>query len=284
MRVDEYNSFESLLARYRQALTQLESHGIQIAGGSRLRIYERRLQQVVSDPRPALEEELVFAVAFDLREIDELIEIVNHLPVPLDPPAFDLLKKVCGGNDNPDDELAATAREAQYELYLGAVLRRAGIAAKHGAPDLAAPYQDEIFFIEAKRPSSTSRVDDRVRSAIHQIRRLSSPGIIAMSLDQVLRPTRGILAVRGFDDLAPAVDQLIRNFIFENVNLWRKRLTKEPLAALLLTARIPGRLTSTGHSVLGTGLHVEILSSPSERHGAAAFIEQAVVAYQTAQQ
>lgn len=37
-----------------------------------------------SDPRPAVGAELVMTVTFDLREIDEVIEIVDHLPNPLD--------------------------------------------------------------------------------------------------------------------------------------------------------------------------------------------------------
>ena len=189
MRIDEYNSFKSLLARYRTALRRLEENGIRVADGCRLRSYEIRLDRLLRDPRPAVESEVVFAATFDLREIDEIIEIIEQLPDSPDSGSLQLLRKLAGGNDHPDDDSSAPAREAQYELYLGAVLRRAGISAKHGAPDLVANWQGEEFFIEAKRPASERRFDDRLRSAVHQIRRLPRPGIIAICADQLLRPT-----------------------------------------------------------------------------------------------
>jgi hypothetical protein len=230
-----------------------------------------------------LEKELVFALAFDLREIDELNEILGYLPTPIDSNTLDLLKKISGGSDHPDDESAAAAREHQYELYLGTVLRRAGVTARHGAPDLAATWRSKTFFIEAKRPSSISRVDDRLRKAVHQIRRLPSPGIIALSLDQVLRPAHGILGVRGPDDLAPAVELLIQQFEFEHAHVLRKRLANEPVAALLMTARIPGRLESTGHTALGSCLRTMRVQLSCEESDAGAFIEKVVEAYMKAQ-
>jgi hypothetical protein len=109
VRVDEYSSFESQLARYRRSLSQLESHGIRIPAASRLRLYEKRLQQVVGDGRTAIESELVYAVTFDLREMDELIEIVSYLPSQIDQPTLELLNKVCGGNDHPSEWENVTA-------------------------------------------------------------------------------------------------------------------------------------------------------------------------------
>jgi hypothetical protein len=283
MRVDEYNSFESLLSRYRAALSRLAKYSVRIPDQSRLRAYELRLQQAIDDPRPAVELEIVLKAAFDLREIDEIIEIVGYLPASLDEATFSLLNKLVRGTEHPDDEIGTAAREAQYELYLGTVLRRANIPAKHGAPDLAASWQNEQFFIEAKRPSSTARFDDRLRSAVHQIRKLPRPGIIAMSLDQVLRPPNGLIAVESFDDLAPAVASLVEDFVFDNAQIWQRRLTGEPVAAVLLTARLPGRLTVTGHLSLGTNLRVEPILMPTADRGASQFIAEAVKAYLKAQ-
>ena len=156
MRIDQYNSFSSLLRRYGAALSRLEECGVRVAQQSRLRTYEQRLSQLVADPRAAVEADLVFAATFDLREIDEIIEIVEHLPDSVDSSALELLSKVTGGNDHPDDDASnAAARDAQYELYLGTVLRRAGIDVRHGAPDITASWRGEEFFIEAKRPGSS---------------------------------------------------------------------------------------------------------------------------------
>jgi hypothetical protein len=259
MRLDEYNAFKSLLPRYRAALRRLEENGVRVADGCRLRSYETRLNQLLLDPRPAVEAELVFVATFDLREIDEVIEIIEHLPDSLDTGSLQLLRKLAGGNEHPDDDSSAPAREAQYELYLGSVLRRAGISVQHGTPDLVANWDGQDFFIEAKRPASPKRFDDRLRSAVHQIRRLARPGIVAICADQLLRPSGGLMAVATHDDLAQKVDDLLVSFILGRGQMLRNRLEGEPVAALLWTARLPARIDSTGHSALGTSLRLEML-------------------------
>ncbi len=283
VQVDEYNDFASLLKRYSAALTRLEDLGVRISAASRLRAYERRLQQVLDDPRPAVEGELVFALAFDLREIDEIIEVVDFLPVAPDPHVLRLLRQLQGGGDNPDREEATSAREAQYELYLGTVLRRGGITTTHGAPDLVANWAQRLHYIEAKRPSSALRVDDRLRSAVHQVRRLPRPGVIALSLDQVIRPPDTILSAPQLSSVAPEVERQVSRFVMANVAVWRRRLAGEPIDAMLLTARVPARLESTGHLVLGTNVQVEVLTAGSDVTDTAEFCWQAARAHMAAQ-
>ena len=280
MRIDEYNSFSSLLPRYSNALSRLEQSGVCVAKQCRLRTYERRLNQLVVDPRAALKADLVFAAIFDLRETDEIIEIVEHLPDSIDSSTMELLSKLTGGSDHPDDDASAAARDAQYELYLGTVLRRAGIHVRHGVPDITASWRGEEFFIEAKRPGSPKRLDDRLRSAVHQLRKLPRPGVVAISADQLLRPSGGFLAVELHDQLALAVDSLLRSFIIEHSHILLNRLGKEPFAALLWTARLPARIGSTGHSALGTNL---LLERDSPESPEAAFASAAMDAYLKAQ-
>lgn len=273
MRVDEYNSFATQLKRYVSALGRLESLHIRLADGCRLRAYQKRLAQVTVDPRSAVESQMVFAATYDLREIDEINEIVENLPATLDTATFDLLQKIASGSEHPDDELGAPAREAQYELYLGTMLRRGGISAEHGKPDLVASWHNEDFFIEAKRPTSAKRFDDRLRSAVHQARALVRPAIIAISLDQLVRPPESLMVVDNFDTLAPAIDALVTRFVFKQAQILRKRLSvNEPVAALLLTARVPARIASTGHSSLGTSIQLHRLMDGSIEADFASFI------------
>ena len=91
MCIDEYNSFKSLLPRYRAALRRLEENDIRVAEGCRLRSYEILLNQLLHDPRPAVEPEVVFAATFNLREIDEVIEIIEDLQDSLDSGSLQLL-------------------------------------------------------------------------------------------------------------------------------------------------------------------------------------------------
>ncbi len=227
---------------------------------------------------------MAFAIqlAFDLREVDEIIEIVSNLPSPVDTATLRLLQRLHGGEEHPDDDKAGHARESQYELYLGSVLRRAGINAKHGEPDLAAMWREKVYHLEAKRPSSADRVDDRLRSAVRQLRLLSEPGIVALCLDQVVRPANKLLLAPTLDAVAPEVNDLITKYVAQNTSMWKRRLPAEPVDAILFTARVPARLMSTGHLVLGSNLHIEVLARA--RTGTSAeFIQAAAAAYMAAQ-
>lgn len=279
MQVDEYNNFSTLFIRYKQALKRLEDLGVSIPGASRLRKYESRLQQSLNDPRPALESKLVFALAFDLREIDEIIEIVDHLPYSPEVPLLNLLHQLPEGGNEPDQSQSTAPRDAQYELYLGTILRRAGVSVIHGAPDLVATWNGQLYFLEAKRPSSKKRVDDRLRAAVHQMRRLPKPGLIALSLDQVIRPHRTILAAHDLSHVAPKIEQLIVDYELQTAAMWQSRLEGEPVDALLLTARVPARLISTGHLVLGTAIRIEILTRSTEGDDSVSFCKWVAKTY-----
>jgi hypothetical protein len=231
-------------------------------------------------PRPTIEASKAFAASFALREIDEIIEIVENLPALIDAPIFELLNKLTGGNDHPDGEASSAARDAQYELYLGTVLRRAGIPVCHGAPDITAKWQGEDFFIEAKRPGSARGLDGRLRSAVRQLRKLSRPGVLAVSADQLLRPSGGVLEVELHDELTSAVDDLLRRFIIGHGQILRKRLGNERLAALLWTARLPAQIGCTGHLALGTSI---LLERDSPESPEACFASIAMDAYLKAQ-
>jgi len=243
--------------------------------------YENLLAGVLDDPSPEVDERIVFALAFVLREVDEIIEITEHLPNAPDEELLRLLRLLPEGTDLPDDETGAKSREAQYELYLGTIFRRGGLKAVHGHPDLTVLHAEREFYIEAKRPGNESRVDDRVRSAVHQLRGALASGMIAISLDQVLRPRQSILEAPALAYIAPEVAKLVARFVQERTHMWNSRLRSEPVDALLITARVPARLLSTGHLVIGTNIHVVPISQTGPE--VSAFLEAAVNAYQEVQ-
>jgi hypothetical protein len=83
--------------------------------------------------------------------------------------------------------------------------------------------------------------------------------------------------------VAPEVQRLVDRFVIANVPMWRNRLAGEPIDAMLLTARVPARLESTGHLVLGTSVQVAVLTAGSEGTDSAQFCRQAARAYMAAQ-
>jgi hypothetical protein len=185
-----------------------------------------------------------------MREMDEVAEIVEHLPGVLDTATRSLLAKLHKGTGSPDGESGSAAREAQYELYLGTVARRAGFEAVHGKPDLTVWDGDSRYSMEAKRPSSEARLEERVRYAITQLKNATGGRIIALSFDEIVREPRSLLSVPGEQTLAPVVGGLVQEVLARQ---------DSNVDALLITARVPSRLESSGHTALGAALHIQSL-------------------------
>jgi hypothetical protein len=284
VRADELNSFSRLLERYRACLTRLERNDTRIAATSRLRAYEARLTMLAEgDASAPVSEQVVNTTAFDVRETDEIIEIVENLPNALDVSINSLLTKLHKGTQNPDEEASAAARDAQYELYLGSVLRRAGLEPQHGSPDLAVIWNGTTYCIEAKRPGSVSRVDDLLRAAVQQLERLPAGGIVALSLDQVLRPEGQLLTARHPNHIARAIVDLMDKFLGQHQQMFAARLRNRKVLGVLLTARIPGRLLPSGHTTLGSQLHLEVFDGTPDQRSAEQFLRWVAERYFAAQ-
>lgn len=275
---DETNSIDDLLPRYREALGILEQWGIRIPESSRLRAYEKRLAVILEGSAPflSLMPETAYEMAFDLREMDEISEIVGAFVEPPEDAAMERLRKLPSGAEDPDDETNASARDAQYELLLFAILRGAGVSVKMAEPDLSVDIGYGPQQIEAKRPKSPERVDDRVRKAVKQLDGLSS-SIIAVSLDLVLRPTEQIVLVREHTALAQGVGSLVHSFVTEHASSLAKRVAESRVAALLFTTRMPALVTSTGHLSIGSSVHVEPVYDGDE--GARALVQAVIDAF-----
>lgn len=265
MRHDEAGSFDETLTKYKHALEKLASFGIRISGASRLRGYQRRIEAFLKQPGDLL---LVSAanrdkILFDFREMDELILITESFTDNPTSTELERLRLLPGGTENPDDESSAKARDAQFELFLRAMFVQANIGIEMGSPDLLVSDGQVTFPIEAKRPGSSRRFDDLLRKAINQLQRQESYGVIAISLDHVIRPRGGYLVVRDHTYLAPAVAELVADYIRANLRRIGKRLRgKSKVSALLFILRIPARVSGTNLTLLGSNIHTEPLSEP----------------------
>jgi hypothetical protein len=195
--------------------------------------------------------------------MDELILIIESFTDNPTSTELERLRLLPGGTENPDDESSAKARDAQFELFLRAMFKQANIGIEMGSPDLLVSDGQVTFPIEAKRPGSSRRFDDLLRKAINQLQRQESYGVIAISLDHVIRPRGGYLVVGDHTYLAPAVAELVADYIRANLRRIGKRLRgKSKVSALLLILRIPARVSDTNLTLLGTNIHTEPLSAP----------------------
>lgn len=267
MKFDEVGSFDETLAEYKHALEKLASFGIKIPKSSRLRTYQKRIESLLKQPGDLLRVSQAESdkMPFDFREMDELIFIINSFTDEPTSQELERLRLLPGGTENPDDETSAKARDAQFELFLRAMFIQAKFRIEMGAPDLLLSDGHSTFPIEAKRPGSHRRFEDRLRDAVNQLQRQKSWGIAAISLDHVIRPRRGYLAVREHKYLAGAVARFMHCYLEANLRSIGKRLMgKSYVSALLFILRIPAKVHDTNLTLLGSNVHIEPISEANQ--------------------
>ncbi len=264
-RIDEDGSLDETLTIYKQALEKLRSFGVKIPDQSRLISYQRGFEEVLRQQGDLLfsSEEDAARILFDFREMDELINIVESFGGEPSSSELQRLRLLPEGTDYPDHGTSTRARDAQYELFLRAMYSRSGLDIQMGSPDLLLSDGRIIIPIEAKRPNSPSRLDDRLREAVHQIENQERFGVIAISLDQVIRPRGGFLVVEDQSKLASAVGGLVRAYMLENTRGIAGRVRDKPkVTAILFTFRTPARAANTNLTLLGSNIVVAPLSEP----------------------
>ncbi len=263
---DELGNFDETLIKYKQTLEKLRSFGVRISDQSRLISYQRRLEALTMQPGDPLSVswENADEMLFCFREMDELINIIDSFTEEPSSSELERLRLLPGGTANPDDGTSTKAQDAQYELFLRAMYSYSGIDIQMGIPDILLSDGPFVIPIEAKRPSSSSRLDDRLREAVHQLDTQKCFGVVAISLDHVIRPRGGFLVVDDKSYLAAAVASLVKTYIMENIRTIAKRVRNRPkVSALLFTFRTPARESNTNLTLLGSNIHTEPLSDPS---------------------
>lgn len=104
------------------------------------------------------------------------------------------LATAMGGTDIAAQDSNTAPRDAQFELFVAALLRLSGIQGVHlGEPDVRVPAGRETLGISVKRLTSTKQLTKRLRKAVDQIQKQGQRGMVVLNLDAF---------VAGADDTA----------------------------------------------------------------------------------
>lgn len=138
-------------------------------------------------------------------DLNEYVDILNELDHDMEE-WREKLEISLGGQPLPGKEKKTTARDAQFELFLAASLRRAGyrvhpfpvVDPTKGCPDLLARRGPFEFAIEAKRVGSRESLDKRIKEAFGQLVGGGRCGYIAIEASRLLNKSDNIVSYRGF--------------------------------------------------------------------------------------
>ena len=242
------HSFEATLSQYEEALAQLQEWGLQLNPTSRVVCYRDLLREAVErDPPYALRRDLE-RLSFILLEICEIIEIVNAFESPS---SQDLRKFAClaKGNVHPDEDTSSLGRNTQYELWLRTFFQGKGVPCAfvepvrpNRTPDLMLSWKGKTIPLEAKRPGSDKSIDNLYQKALEQLDFYPQGGIVALSLDLLLRLRGQVLNAESPLGASQLMDLLFldkaKALISRHSPLTKRGIGKNAIG-FLFTAKLP---------------------------------------------
>jgi hypothetical protein len=121
-----------------------------------------------------------------LNESRMLVEIIEQLIDNLTD--RDLRELVSGHPDPSLDSTSARGRDKEFEWFIAAVFRRAGLAVALAEPDVLIKFGGGVRSIAAKRLSSRRQVESNVKKASAQILHAGYPGYIFLEITRYIDP------------------------------------------------------------------------------------------------
>jgi hypothetical protein len=124
-----------------------------------------------------------FTALTESRTFIEVIEqLIDHLSDQ------ELRELVRGHPDPASDSPNTRARNKEFEWYIAALFRRAGLPVAIAEPDVLIEYRGKVRAIAAKRVSSRTKLKSNIKSATDQIDRAGYPGYVFLELTRYINP------------------------------------------------------------------------------------------------
>ena len=89
------------------------------------------------------------------------------------------MEELLGGNRIPSADKNPLARNLQYQLYLASIFSTSGMMVRCEEPDFLFEYMGVTYSVAAKRITSKSKIEERIKEAEKQIHKYSYDGFIA---------------------------------------------------------------------------------------------------------
>ena len=249
--------FQELLKRYQDALIVLRNLGIKINTNSRLIQYVDKVKFLADGRIPNNRRELV-DYSFIVMEVDEVVEIVESIKLPIDAEYRERLNDIQKGVLIRTQNLIR-ARSSQFELYLKAIIELSGISCSLGNPDILAEIKSDILEIEAKRPNQNG-LESNLRKGLNQLNKNNS-GIIAFSLDHLLLGNNKIIELEKdetFKDGLIFLENTVTEWLETNKKKLQKILNeKKSACSILFLIKVP-IIGQTAHE-MSFGHHLRLV-------------------------
>jgi len=192
---------------------------------------------------------------------------VDHLvpsAPPIDPALVARLRRSLGGAPLPAEESDSRARDAQFELYVAAVCRQAGVSVELAEPDAIVTTAGVRFGVAAKRVRSPNKVVVRVKEAGPGPRD-RTPWHSRAEPRWAARPPFAHIAAGSVEALRQAPRELLRVTLERHKTPILAGARGTRLVALLASLVVPGMVQPGNLVGRVAAMSVEIIATPTLR-------------------
>lgn len=180
------NTWDSNLSEINAIYAEFDSLGIPTVSASRINSYRDAFQSLID----AAHEDRTLGLSLAVRLLNANVEF-HQLRTILRAARWSdqrenwkrRLSQLISGAELPTNESdAASARDFQFESFVGAVCELSGYGVQFDEPDLVISGDGGPFGIAAKRPRNDRKVEKHCKKAIRQIRKSGMRGLIALDV------------------------------------------------------------------------------------------------------
>jgi hypothetical protein len=240
------HSYSSVLSQLSDAIAKV-SERIHVPANARVVQWTHAVKRLSQVERRAVLEEMLphvqrgswnhpykdaFRALVDARTFTIIVQnLLAHLT------DADLRDLISGNFDPALDKPDSRARDRDFELFIGAIARRAGLPIRLFEPDLILTVQGEEVSVAAKRLSSRRKVGDNIDKAARQILKAERPGFIFLDVTRILDPTYSVVTHWRHAD--QTVGSPLMHFVEREYALTLRRRRNEYVRGVVLRASLP---------------------------------------------
>jgi hypothetical protein len=260
-------SFQALRERLASTRRLLEDLGMRVPPASRFAGYERELDRLA---RVADREQPDFTSAGRNLLQDVILECEQFLPnvsVLARPPEVvgwrQIAVKAISGHTTAGSESGATpGRDAQVEIYVAGLGRRAGYEIRFAEPDIVLERAGEVSLaIAVKRVKAANALPKRLHEGSAQLRRAGSEGVVAVQLGFFAQQ---LIRASEMPDALEIIRAEVRDFATRRLDELRRRVDLRWCYGLILLASKPAFLR-TGLAVVSSIYSCNLCSEADPR-------------------
>ena len=246
-------SFQDLRERLAEAKRLLEGLGVRVPPASRFDEYGReldRLAQVAADETHdwTTDERLLLHDA--ILECQQFLPSVRELARQPEVAGWRALAtQAIGGHASATSESGSTpARDAQVELYVAGLGRRAGYGVSFAEPDVVLERAGKALAIAVKRVKTAGALPRRLHAGSSQLRRAGRQGVVAIQLGFL---ANDLIHARDMSSALETLRAEMRDFVMGRLRELLDCVDRDWCFGMILLASRPA-LLPTGHAVISS--------------------------------